>query len=191
MEDLQHFTPTSQKEWRDWLATNHKSEEAVWLVIYKKGSNVPTLTWSEAVDEALCFGWIDSVKKTIDKEKYKQYFCKRKPKSIWSKINKEKVEQLISEKRMTQAGMRCIEVAKQNGSWIFLDEVDALIIPKDLEAELVKHTDAKDYFESLSNSAKKLLLYWVVSAKRPETRKNRIIEIAENAALGTKPKQFR
>ncbi|WP_417611757.1 YdeI/OmpD-associated family protein [Owenweeksia hongkongensis] len=191
MKDPQNFTPASQQEWHNWLKANYESEEAVWLIIYKKGSGIPSLTWSEAVDEALCFGWIDSVKKTIDKEKYKQYFCKRKPKSIWSKINKEKVEQLIAEKRMTPAGMRCIEIAKQNGSWTFLDSVDALIIPKDLEAELDNNPRAKDYFEGLSNSAKKLLLYWVISAKREETRSKRIIEIAENAALGTKPKAFR
>ncbi|AEV31209.1 hypothetical protein Oweho_0187 [Owenweeksia hongkongensis DSM 17368] len=191
MKDLQHITPTSSQEWHDWLAANHQREEFVWVIFYKVSSDVPSLTWSEAVDEALCFGWIDSTKKTIDKEKYKQYFSKRKAKSNWSKINKDKIDKLIAENRMMEAGLQSVEVAKQNGSWTILDEVEALIMPKDLEAELIAIPDAKDYFEGLSKSAKKILLHWVMSAKRPETRHKRIIEIAENAAQGNKPKAFR
>ncbi|WP_417592845.1 YdeI/OmpD-associated family protein [Owenweeksia hongkongensis] len=191
MKDPQYITPSSSQEWRDWLAANHQREECIWVIFYKVSSGVPSLTWSEAVDEALCFGWIDSTKRTIDKEKYKQYFSKRKAKSNWSKINKDKIEKLIAENRMMEAGLQSVEVAKQNGSWTILDEVEALIMPKDLEAELKTRPDAKDYFEGLSKSGKKILLHWVMSAKRPETRHKRIIEIAENAALGMKPKPFR
>ena len=189
--DPQHITPTSSQEWRDWLHANHQREEFVWVIFYKTHTDVPSLTWSEAVDEALCFGWIDSTKKTIDKEKYKQYFSKRKPKSNWSKINKDKIEQLIAEDRMMEAGLRSVEVAKQNGSWTILDKVEALILPEDLASEFDKHPGAKDYYETLSKSVKKGLLYWVISAKRAETRKKRALEIAENAARGTKPKAFR
>lgn len=186
-----HITPTSSQEWRDWLAANHQREESIWVVFYKVSSEVPSLTWSEAVDEALCFGWIDSTKRPIDKERYKQYFSKRKPKSNWSKINKDKIEQLTAEGRITEAGLQSVAVAKQNGSWTILDEIEALVVPQDLEAALNTKPAAKEYFEGLSKSVKKMYLYWVMSAKRPETRQKRISEIVENAALGTKPKALR
>src|SRR5690606_6914303 len=111
---------------------------------YKKKSIFPSLSWSEAVDEALCFGWIDSTKKTIDDFSFMQFFSKRKPKSNWSKINKEKVQQLIDSKRMTIAGYESVEAAKQNGSWTILDEVEELLIPNDLECALEKHNGSKD-----------------------------------------------
>lgn len=190
-ETPNHITPKSSQEWHDWLAANHQREESIWVVFYKVSSDVPSLTWSEAVDEALCFGWIDSTKRTIDKVSYKQYFTKRKPKSNWSKINKDKIEQLIAEDRMAKAGLQSVEVAKQNGSWTILDEIEALVVPQDLEAALKTKPAAKEYFEGLSKSVKKMYLYWVMSAKRPETRQKRISEIVENAALGTKPKALR
>lgn len=190
-QDEAHITPTSSQKWRDWLATNHQREESIWVVFYKVSSDVPSLTWSEAVDEALCFGWIDSTKRPIDKERYKQYFSKRKPKSNWSKINKDKIEQLTAEGRMAEAGLQSVAVAKQNGSWTILDEIEALVVPQDLEAALNTTPTAKEYFEGLSKSVKKMYLYWVMSAKRPETRQKRISEIVENAALGTKPKALR
>lgn len=188
IENSDHITPTSSQEWRDWLHANHQREESIWVVFYKVSSDVPSLTWSEAVDEALCYGWIDSTKKTIDKESYKQYFSKRKPKSNWSKINKDKIEQLTAEGRMAEAGLQSVAIAKQNGSWTILDEIEALIVPQDLEAALNTKPVAKEYFEGLSKSVKKMYLHWVMSAKRPETRQKRITEIVENAALGTKPK---
>lgn len=190
-KEEQTFCPNSRQEWRTWLHNKHKTELSIWLIFYKTSAKVPTLTWSEAVDEALCFGWIDSTKKTIDNEIYMQYFCPRKPKSNWSKINKAKVEQLINNKLMTNAGLSCIETAKENGSWNFLDDVEDVIIPADLKEELIKNTTAMDYFESLSDSAKKIMLYWVISAKRAETRQKRIGEIVTNACEGLKPKQFR
>lgn len=190
-ETTNHITPTSSQEWRDWLHANHQHQEFIWVVFYKVSSDVPSLTWSEAVDEALCFGWIDSTKRPIDEERYKQYFSKRKPKSNWSKINKDKIEQLTAEGRMMEAGLQSVAVAKQNGSWTILDEIEALVVPQDLEAALKTKPAAKEYFETLSKSVKKMYLYWVMSAKRPETRQKRISEIVENAALGTKPKALR
>lgn len=188
---METYCPKSQSDWRKWLEKNHQSEQSVWLIYFKSSTKVPSLSWSEAVDEALCFGWIDSTKKTIDEESYMQYFSKRKPKSIWSKINKEKVTKLIQNNRMTKAGYDSIEIAKQNGSWAILNEVDALLIPADLEEELANHKNALEYFTGLSASNKKILLYWVISAKRAETRQKRILEIAENASENLKPKQFR
>lgn len=185
------FHPKSKAEWRAWLSENHQSEQSIWLVYYRSSSNKPSLSWSDAVDEALCFGWIDSTKKTIDKESYMQYFSKRKPNSMWSRINKEKVTKLIEENLMTDAGFQSIVIAKENGSWNALDDVEALIIPKDLKEALASNLKAMAFFNELSNSAKKLLLHWVTFAKRPETRKKRIVELVESASQGLKPKQFR
>lgn len=158
---------------------------------YKKGSDKPTVTYRDAVDEALCFGWIDSVRRSIDEESFIQYFSMRKPKSVWSKINKEKVERLIEEGLMSRAGFESIEIAKQNGYWAILEEVEKFIIPDDLETAFTFRSGSKDYFLSLNKSMKKAILQWVLLAKRPETRQKRITKITESAVQGLKPKQFR
>lgn len=190
-ETIETICPTSVQKWRQWLQKNHNKKQSVWLIYYKKESSKPTFSWSDAVDEALCFGWIDSVRKPIDEEKFIQFFSKRKAKSTWSKINKEKVQRLIDEGRMTKAGLESIKTAKQNGSWSMLDSVEALTIPPDLKKEFKAKGGSKEYFESLSRSARKAILQWLVLARRPETRQKRISEIAELAAQGLKPKQFR
>lgn len=184
------FYPASLSEWREWLIANHLSEQSVWLVFHTKSSGKPSITWSEAVDEALCFGWIDSKKIKIDDTTSHQFFSKRKPKSTWSKINKEKVQRLIADQLMTEAGYKSIEIAKQNGSWIILDAVEALIIPEDLESAFSEHPGSKAYFLSLSKTIKKMMLQWIVFAKRPETRQKRIKEIAVLAEQKKKPKSF-
>lgn len=188
--EIEEFYPRNKKEWRNWLRKNHVTRDAVYLIMYKKQTGMPSLNWSDAVDEALCFGWIDSTARPIDDEKYKQYFTKRKPQSTWSKINKVKVEKLLQEGLMAEAGLAIIELAKQNGSWTILDEVEELIIPKDLELAFKKHKGSKTFFESISKSIRKAMLQWLVLAKRPETRQNRINEIAELAGKGMRPKQF-
>jgi len=191
MKDVEDYCPYDKKDWRKWLELNHNKKEAVWLIFYKKKSPNHNLSWSESVDEALCFGWIDSTIRTIDSEKYKQYFSKRKAKSNWSKINKDKVKTLIDQGLMKEEGFKSIEIAKENGSWAILDDVEALVIPEDLKEGFSNYKGSIEYFGSLSESAKKILLYWVVSAKRKETRKKRILEIVENASNNLKPKQFR
>lgn len=189
-KEVEIFYPKNKQEWRVWLENNHARIDNVWVVFYKKASGIPTISWSDSVDEALCFGWIDSKKIAIDAEKSHQFFSKRKPKSTWSKINKLKVERLIAEGLMTKAGLESIEIAKQNGSWTILDDVDALIIPPDLESAFGKYPSSRAFFESLSNSIKKMMLYWIISAKQAETRQKRINEIAELASQNQKPKQF-
>ncbi|MNK25777.1 hypothetical protein D3C87_441040 [compost metagenome] len=184
------FYPKTPEQWRNWLRENHKRDNGIWVIQYNKKSGKPTVSWSDAVDEALCFGWIDSLKKKLDDESSIQYFGKRKPKSTWSKINKQKIEKLTTEKRMFQAGLDCITIAKENGSWEILDSVEELIIPEDLMLELSARSNAIEFFQSLSKSIKKMMLYWVISAKRPETRQKRILEIAESAERKMKPKQF-
>ncbi|MGS2761749.1 YdeI/OmpD-associated family protein [Sinomicrobium sp. M5D2P9] len=185
------FYPANGQQWRAWLEENHDRRESVWLIRYKKKSGIPTISWSEAVDEALCFGWIDSKAKPIDDEKYMQFFCKRKAVSTWSKINKEKIERLIADGSMTGAGLKSVEIAKQNGSWTILDDVEALIIPDDLEEGFKTRPGSKDFFLSLSKSVKKIILQWLVFAKREETRQKRIGEIVESAGQKLKPKPFR
>ncbi len=190
-KDIETYYPNSRTDWRKWLKKNHHLKQSVWLVYYRVSTKIPSLSWSEAVDEALCFGWIDSTKRTIDNERYMQYFSKRKPKSNWSKINKEKVGQLIENNLMTKAGIESIEIAKDNGSWILLDDVENLVVPDDLKIALSKNNNSKVFFESQSKSNKKILLHWIVSAKRIETRNKRIGEIARSAAINKRPEQFK
>jgi uncharacterized protein YdeI (YjbR/CyaY-like superfamily) len=174
--------------WREWLAENHDSADAVWLVFFKKGSGRPSVSWGEAVDEALCFGWIDSKVQKIDDDSYRQYWTRRKPRSVWSSINKGKVRRLTAEGRMTPAGLTGVAVAKANGSWIILDGPEAGVVPEDLAAALAAAGPrAEATFAEYSPSAKKAALYWLGSAKRPETRSRRIADIAERAAEGKKP----
>lgn len=189
-KEIETFCPKSRADWRKWLEENHKTKQFIWLVYYKTTTNIPSIRWSEAVDEALCFGWIDSTKKTIDEESYMQYFSKRKPTSTWSKINKAKVAKLIQNKLMHEAGFESIKTAKENGTWTLMDDVEKWIVPEDLKKALNEDKKAMAFFQSQSKSIQKVLLYWVVIAKRPETRKKRIAEIASLAAKGAVPSQF-
>jgi len=188
--EVEIFYPTSQTMWRKWLQENHLSKQAVWLVFYNKKSEIKSITWSDAVNEALCFGWIDSKKISIDKETSHQFFSKRKPKSTWSKINKNKVEKLIEQGLMTEAGFKIIEIAKQNGSWTILDEVEELKIPNDLETAFTNKPNSKDFFLSLSKSIRKAILQWLVLVQTTETRQKRIIEIVDLAEQKLKPRHL-
>lgn len=187
-ENIEIFYPPNLTAWRTWLEINHNNQQAVWLVFYRKSTGKPSITWSESVDVALCFGWIDSKQIKIDDERSHQFFSKRKAKSTWSKINKLKIEQLIATGQMTDEGYKSIEIAKQNGSWTILDEVEELIIPEDLSAAWAHNPTAQAYFEQLSKSTKKGILQWLVMAKRAETRENRIKEIVACASQQQKPK---
>lgn len=178
-EAAEIFYPTSKQAWRQWLEENHQSKKTIWLICYKKKANKDTIVWSDAVDEALCFGWIDSTVRPIDDEKFMRSFMKRKPKGTWSKINKEKIKVLIESGKMQAAGLECIEKAKQNGSWEILDEVEELIIPKDLEKAFKAKPGSKASFLSLSKSVRKAMLHRIALAKRPETKQKRIAEIVE------------
>lgn len=190
-KEIETFYPKNRNEWREWLQQNHRTKQSIWLIYYKIKSNIPTILYSEAVDEALCFGWIDSKAKSVDHQTTMQYFTKRKPNSVWSKVNKAKVERLTAAGLMTKAGFEAIETAKENGSWTILDDVEELIIPPDLEHAFLDHPNAKAYFLGLSRSDKRNMLQWLKLAKRPETRQKRIAELVDLAGLGQKPKQFR
>lgn len=181
-KEIETFCPSNRQEWRQWLQENHQSKQSVWLIYYKKKTNIPSVTWSEVVDEALCFGWIDSTAKPLDEERYMQFITRRKPKSVWSKINKDKVQRFIDEGLMMPAGYASIDIAKQNGYWSILDEVESLIIPPDLEKRFEAQPGSKEVFLSLSKSAQKALLYGLVLAKQAATREKRIGEVV--ARLG-------
>ncbi|RDC62422.1 YdeI/OmpD-associated family protein [Adhaeribacter pallidiroseus] len=178
-KDIATFCPASQKDWRQWLVDNHQSKQAVGLIFYKKKSGMPTISWSHAVDEALCFGWIDSKKIALDQDKFMQFFTQRKPNGTWSKVNKEKIKHLIGKGLMTPAGFASIDRAKQNGSWTILDEVEKLIIPLDLAKEFETKKGSQDFFLRLSKSVRKALLQRLAVAKLPVTRQKRMAEIAD------------
>ncbi len=185
------FYATSRMEWRNWLEKNGAKERSVWLIIYKKESRVPSVYYREAVDEALCFGWIDSKPNERDGESYYQFFSKRNPKSKWSKVNKEKVERLMKQGLMHEAGIAAVEIAKQNGAWTALDEIEELVIPTDLESALKQHKDAMKYFNEFPKSVKRGILEWISNAKREETRAKRIEETASLAGKNIRANQYR
>jgi uncharacterized protein YdeI (YjbR/CyaY-like superfamily) len=167
------FSPKDRHEWRKWLEQNHATSTGIWLVYYKKGVGKPVVSHDDMVEEALCFGWIDSLRNTLDDESYKQLFTPRKRKSVWSKLNKTRIEHLIANGQMTEAGLARIEAAKRDGSWNSLDEVEELTLPPDLEAA---YPVALANFTAFAPSSKKIILLWLRNAKKPETRQKRIEE---------------
>lgn len=185
--DLNILRPANAAGWRTWLTQNHQHAVTIWVAVSKKNADRPTLSQSEAVDEALCYGWIDGTARSLDGQYFLQSFSRRKPRSAWSKINKEKISRFEKAGRMAQPGLDSIAVAKENGYWSILDEVEALVLPVDLTKALRKQPSAKSFFNALARSHKKRLLQWIVLAQRPETRAKRIEEIVLAAAEGRKP----
>ena len=173
---LSEIHPKTQAGWRSWLEKNHAKCNGVWLIYFRASTGKRRLSWEDAVREALCFGWIDSKVNPIDDERYKQIFTPRKPQSVWSKINKQHIAELTELGLMTDAGLRAVDVAKENGAWAFLDPIDALIVPPDLESALEASPSAQGAYVALSKSAKRAVLYPLYSAKREETRTKRLAE---------------
>ncbi|MFD2571238.1 YdeI family protein [Spirosoma soli] len=180
----------SRAAWRQWLADHHAIEKSVWLKLYKKNSSTPSVTYDEAVDEALCFGWIDSSVKKGDDEYRLQFFAKRNPKSNWSRVNKNKVERLTQAGLMTEAGQAMIDLAKRTGTWAALDDVENLINPPDLQAQLDVNPTAKSYFDAFPRSAKRGILEWLLNAKTAQTRAKRIMEIVTLAEQNKRANQY-
>ncbi|NJL13955.1 MAG: hypothetical protein HC913_13750 [Microscillaceae bacterium] len=182
------FYAASQYEWRQWLEKNHQTEKSVWLIIYRKESLVPSVYYPEAVDEALCFGWIDSKPNKRDEVSYFQFFSQRKPKSNWSRVNKEKVARLMAEGKMSPAGLAMVKLAQETGTWTALDEVENLLIPPDLQALFDHNPIALANWEKFPRSARRGILEWILNAKRPETRQKRLEDIIQQAAQNQKAK---
>jgi uncharacterized protein YdeI (YjbR/CyaY-like superfamily) len=168
--------------WHAWLEANHATARGAWLVTWRPHSGRVRLDYDAAIEEALCFGWVDSTGGHVDDERGKLYFAPRKPRSVWAASNKARVERLIGEGRMAPAGLAAIECAKANGSWEILAAAERLEVPEDLAAALEIHPPAAVNFAAFPPSARKMLLGWVALARRPETRSARITEIAEAAA---------
>lgn len=186
MDRFQQVEVTSRGQWRDWLATHHRQTDSIWLVTYKKHTGDRYLPYDAIVEEALCFGWIDSLPRRLDDNRTMLLLSPRRPKSAWSKLNKTRVAHLIDQGLMTPAGLEKIEQAKVDGSWTFLDDVEALIMPADLAAALAQNPTAAGYFEAFSPSAKKGILQWIKSAKQATTRQKRIAKTVEFAAQNLK-----
>jgi len=164
-------------EWYDWLLQNHNNVNGVYLIFYKLEINKPTMRWEEAVKVALCFGWIDSTVKSLGNGKRRQYFTPRNPKSVWSALNKRYVIELKKNNLIQPSGYHKIEIAKQNGMWTFLDDVENLIIPDDLQQAFNANTLAFNNYKNFAPSYRKSYLYWLKQAKREATRQNRIEKI--------------
>lgn len=177
------------EEWRNWLHDNHESSTGIELIFYRVSSETESMRWEEAVQVALCYGWIDSTVRKLDDERRKQVFGPRKDKSVWSKVNKNYIEKLIAENLMHESGLRKIEIAKQNGSWTSLDHVENLVIPDDLQKAFNRNKKALDNFSKFSFSYRKSYLYWLNHAKRQETRNARIEEIIKLCAANLKSRQ--
>ena len=177
--------------WRTWLRRHHRTASGVWLVYHKKHSVTPSVSYEEAVQEALCYGWIDSLVRALDADRYRQLFTPRKPRSTWSPSNKRRVAQLIAGRRMTKAGLAKVDAAKADGSWESLDEVETLTVPAELRRALAADGDALRNFRGYAASLRKAMLYWLASAKRPETRARRLAKLVAYAAAHTTGREFR
>jgi uncharacterized protein YdeI (YjbR/CyaY-like superfamily) len=177
----------SKKKWADWLAKQHAKSAGVWLKLAKKDAGIPTVTYEEALDAALCYGWIDGQKKGFDDQYWLQKFTPRGLKSIWSKINTEKAERLIASGEMKPAGLKAIEAAKQDGRWeAAYSSQKNISVPEDLQAALNKNRKAKTFFATLNSANRYAILFRVTTAKKPETRLKRIQQLVEMLARGEK-----
>ncbi len=182
---------TNRDDWRAWLRKNYDTKKEVWLIYYKRHTGKPRIPYDGAVEEALCFGWIDSLVKKIDDEKFAQKFTPRKGKSKWSEANKKRARKMIKEGKMTKAGLAKIREAKSNGEWFKTAPVKKeLVIPAYIKKAFATNEKALDNFNNLANGYKRQLVGWITSAKRGETRKRRLTEairlLEQNKKLGMK-----
>jgi len=191
LDALEHVEVTNRAQWRAWLKKNHTRTEGIWLITYKKHILEKHVSFEEKVQEALCFGWIDSVPRKLDDDRTMHYLSPRKPKSVWSAINKAHVAQLIKEKRMTPAGLKKIEEAKKDGSWNAIDHVEALTMPAELAKALAKNKTAKKHFDAFPPGSRKIILHWITGAKTEGTRAKRIAETVALAAKNIRANHYR
>ena len=183
MPELEEHYFKSDAELREWLHNNHQTSKGVYLIFYKVAHENDSMRWEEAVNVALCYGWIDSTVKSLGDGKRRQYFTPRNPKSVWSALNKRYIEELSANGLMHESGKKIIDIGKQNGSWTALDTVENGIIPDDLQAAFNKNIKALENYQSFAPSYRKSYLYWLNQAKREETRQKRIediIDLCEN-----------
>jgi uncharacterized protein YdeI (YjbR/CyaY-like superfamily) len=183
--------PLTRADWRTWLLTHHSRPDGIWLVTFKKATGKPRIEYAGAVEEALCFGWVDSKPAKLDDERAMLWFAPRKPGTGWSGPNKERVERMIAAGLMMPAGLAKVEAAKADGSWAALDAVEALTVPPDLANAFRASPGSKPNFEAFPRSVKRGILEWILAAKRPETRAKRVEETARLAAENRRANQWR
>jgi uncharacterized protein YdeI (YjbR/CyaY-like superfamily) len=185
------FYAQTRNEWRVWLEKNHQSEKSVWLIIYHKNSDTKSVYYDDSVEEAICFGWIDSIAHKRDGESKYQFFAQRKPRSNWSRANRTRAEKMMEQGLMTPSGQKLIDLAKRSGAWEALDDVQKSVIPDDLQNQLNKNDVAMKNFLAFPPSSKRIILEWILNAKKDETRQNRIKETARLAAENIKANHYR
>jgi len=190
-KDFPRVQIESRAEWRAWLDANHESAESIWLVTFKKASGKPYVSYGAVVEEAICFGWIDSLRRKLDDERSMLLLSPRRPGSAWSKVNKDRVERMNAAGKMHPAGLQKIEQSKTDGSWTFLDDVEALVVPDDLVVALAEYDNAEENFAGFPRSVKRGILEWIKQAKRAETRSKRVRETAELASKNVRANQYR
>lgn len=185
------YYPENRKEWRNWLQKNHAVAPHIWVIIYKKEAGKPSVTYAEVVEEALCFGWIDSKPNKRDAESYVLFIAPRKPKSVWSALNKTRVESLLKQDLLMPAGLQKIEAAKKDGSWNALDKVDAMEMPAALKKAFAKNKPALKNFNAFPPSTKKAIYQWMASAKTETTLLKRAAETVTLAAKNIRANQWK
>lgn len=190
-DDAERVHATTADEWRAWLADHHADRQGAWLVSWKKHTGKPAVGYAESVCEALCFGWVDSLGRKLDEDRTMLWFAPRRPTSGWSRPNKERVERLLAEGRMTPAGQRLIDLAKANGSWTLLDDVENLVVPPDLDEAFRARPGSREHWDGFPRSVRRGVLEWIVQAKRPATREKRVLETADAAERGERAHQWR
>lgn len=181
MKSEPRFQPDSLFAWREWLLNNHDSAKGIWLVVFKKSTGRQVFAFDSAIEEALCFGWIDSLPRTLDAERTMLWFSPRKKNAAWSGLNKLRVEKLMVENRMHQSGLDCITAAKRNGAWFRLDSASRLEVPTDLKEALSSVPGSEMYFSAFPASSRRAILEWIAQAKTAETRQKRVQETARLA----------
>jgi uncharacterized protein YdeI (YjbR/CyaY-like superfamily) len=190
-EHLEQLEICSRSELRDWLAANYTKSESVWLVTWKKTNPARHVPYDAVVEELLCFGWVDSLPRKFDDQRSMLLISPRKPKSNWSKVNRDRVDRLSASGLMQPAGLKLVEDAKARGTWDALDQVEALSIPEDLRTALSEVPDATSNFDAFPKSAKRGILEWILNAKQPATRAKRIEETARLAGENIRANQWR
>lgn len=189
--DLPRIEVTSRAQLRAWLEANHLTSGSVWLVIWKKQDPDRHLPYDAIVEEALCFGWVDSLPRKLDADRSMLLLSPRKPGSAWSAANKARIMRLTEDGKTTPAGLAAVALAKTDGSWSFLDDVERLEVPRDFADALAHHPDAAKHFAAFPRSIRRGILEWIKQAKRSETRSRRIDDTARLASVNQRANQFR
>jgi uncharacterized protein YdeI (YjbR/CyaY-like superfamily) len=191
LDDREHVHAETRAQWRAWLVEHHATSTGAWLVSWKPTTGRPSVGYEESVEEALCVGWVDSKGGKIDDERSKLWFAPRNPRSAWARTNKTRIARLEADGLLLPAGVRAVEVAKANGAWALLDDVEDLVVPPDLAAAFDTHPGARAHWDAFPRSARRAILEWIVQARTEPTRAKRIAETAEKAATGERANQWR